>query len=347
MAKKRVIMALSIVLIACLGLVLAVDCSFAQLAQKAAEEEIPPRKDYTGTLGFIPAFFDRGKVSSMLSISQGIDNNVYLDSRRKVSGFTQQLFKTSITSPITDNLDGILGYEVMNLTYENGPADVNMVANTLKAGTEYRFCKNIKLLTEGKFTANNYYTTGDDNSLDYSIENKIRQNLPQKMYHSFSYDFMFKDYTTDHVSNGIGVIMDRKRNDMRNTFEYEVGKYFAKDLVKVKIQYYTNDSNERFLDYYDYTSTKPSISLLHLFNDKTFSLLSYSMQYRNYDTRTILTDATVDEKDVTRVLTAALYRNITKDLTVGLSYTYRHNSSNEPSSKYSGSMFALNASYTF
>jgi len=38
------------------------------------------------------------KVSSILSLLQGYDNNVYLDSRRKEDGFTQLYFKTTLTN---------------------------------------------------------------------------------------------------------------------------------------------------------------------------------------------------------------------------------------------------------
>ena len=346
--KKSIIITAAVLFVAFFALVVASDYCFAQPAKKSAGEDIPPQKDYTGTLGFIPAFFDRGKVSSTISVTEGVDNNVYLDPRRKTSAFTQVLFKTAITSPITEKLKGILGYEVMDLTYENGPADVNLLVNTLRAGTEYTFCKNIKLYSDVRFSASNYYTTGQDDALDYSLENKIKQNLPEKIYHSFSHQIMFKDYTTDRINNAIGVLMDRKRDDVRNTFEYEIGKYFTKDLVKFKLQYYVNDSNDKFMNYYDYSSSRPSISLIHLFNDKTFSLLSYSAQFRWYDNRTLTLPGRIDtEEDMTQVLTAALYRNLRKDLTLGLSYTYRHNKSNEPTSKYSGSLFAVSAAYNF
>lgn len=348
--KKRSVIVVAVVLfVALFTLAIAADYGFAQPAKKSAGEDVPPAKDYTGTFGFIPAFFERGKVNSTISVTEGVDNDVYLDTRRKTSAFTQVLFKTAITSPVTENLKGILGYEVMNLTYENGPADVNLIVNTLRAGTEYTFCKNIKLYTDVKFSGVNYYTTGIDNSLDYSLENRIRQNLPEKMYHSLSHEVMFKDYTTDKIQNGIGVQMVDKRDDIRNTFEYEIGKYLTKDLIKFKLQYYVNDSNWKFLHYYDYCSTRPGFSLIHLFNDKTFSLLSYSAQFRWYDNRTLtLPGRGIEtEKDMTQVLTAALYRTVCKDLTVGLSYTYRHNRSNEPTSKYSGSLFSVSAAYNF
>ncbi len=344
--NKSLIVMMVFLFIASFALVISSDC-FAQAEKKAASEEIPPRKDYTGTLGFIPAFFERGKVKSLITVTQGVDNNVYLDPRRATNAYTQVLFKTDITSPINSNLNGILGYEVMNLNYENGAADQNLLVNTLRAGSEYSFCKNIKLYSDMKFAATNYYTTGDDDSLDYSLQNKIKQNLPEKMYHSFSHEVMYKSYTTDHTRGDFGVIRDRKRKDLRNTYEYEIGKYFAKDLLKFKIQYYINDSNDKFMNYYDYSSTKPGISFIHLFNDKTFSLMSYSMQYREFNDRTLTTRADVKEKDVTQVLTAALYRNLTKDLTLGMSYSYRHNKSNEPTSKYSGSLWSVSAAYSF
>ena len=112
-------------------------------------------------------------------------------------------------------------------------------------------------------------------------------------------------------------------------------------------EYYNNNSNEKFINYYDYDSYKVGASLTHLFSDKLFSYASFARQYRTYRSRSITLDPNFKERDRTYLITAALYYNFTKALSSGLSYSYRQNWSNEPLENYSGSLIALTTYYRF
>ena len=115
----------------------------------------------------------------------------------------------------------------------------------------------------------------------------------------------------------------------------------------MKFKYYLNDSNDRYMKYYDYYAYKSSISWTHLFSDDLFGFFSFSRLWRDYSNRTITTDANSEQWDRTYVATCALYYNLNKDLTLGLNYTYRENGSNEPTATYSGSLVSLSAYYSF
>ncbi|MBN1913764.1 MAG: hypothetical protein JW788_05120, partial [Candidatus Omnitrophica bacterium] len=124
-------------------------------------------------------------------------------------------------------------------------------------------------------------------------------------------------------------------------------KFFPKDQLKLGFQYYNNNSSERYLHYYDYDSYKGTASLTHLFNNKTFGYFSFSRERGDYHNRSISTNNGRCQDDRTYVLTSALYYNIKKDFTLGLSYTYRNNYSNEPMERYQSSMFTVGTYYKF
>ena len=342
-----------IITVLVVGVFLIPVISFAQ----SADQEVPPR--YTSSSsGWLRSFIENGEVKNLLSINQGYDNNVYLNSAREADPFTQVMFKTTFVSPLTDMVDAVLGYEFMSLTYPQ-ESDVDMFKNGIRIGTDTKITDDIKLSSSYYLDYVDYPNTGDDDFLSHKAEFVIRQDLPYKMYHSFGYEFMFKDYNqrqtrVQGVSNILGFPVPlgilntgKTRDDLRQTVQYEIGKYFPKDLLKLGFEYYYNDSSERYLNYYDYDSYKVSASLTHVFNDKIFGYASFSSQFRDFRSRVLSTNIGSLEQDTTYIMTSALFYNLNKSLTLGVNYTYRENDSNEPIENYSGSLISLGAYYKF
>jgi len=327
--------------------------AFAQPADK----EVPLRYTDSSSSGW-QSFLERGTVKNFLSISQGYDNNVYLNSAREHDPFTQITYKTTFTSPLCDTMDAILGYEVMSLLYPQ-EHDVDMIKNGVRIGLDTKLSDAVKLSTSYYFDYIDYPNTGSDDFLDHRMDFVVKQNLPYKMYHSLGYEFMYKDYQerqtrVERVVDffgfplNLGVINTGKnRSDIRNSIEYEIGKYFPKDLIKASYQYYYNDSNERYLNFYDHDSYRGSISLTHIFTDKLFLYVSFSDQYRFFRSRMLTTNEGSHERDRTYIASSALFYNLNESLSVGLNYSYRKNDSNEPIEKYTGSLVSLGAYYKF
>lgn len=310
------------------------------------DEEVPPRYSESSLMGRIKSFFREGEVKSHLSVTQGYDDNVWLNSRRLGDGYTQIYFRPTFTSRINEKVDGRLEYELMSLIYMD-ESNANLISNSLGCGIDYKINKDLKFSTMYRFADTDYVNTGDDDFLDHTIELKLTQKLPNKIFHSLGYEFMLKDYTQRKLRTSTAVDSEKERADKRNTVEYEIGKYFPKDLFRMKFQYYNNGSNDAYLKYYDYDSYKIGTSLTHLFNDKFFCYTSFSRQWRDFRSRTISVDANFKEWDKTYLMTLGLYYNFKKDLTLGLNYTYRQNWSNEPVENYSGSLISLSTSYRF
>jgi len=288
----------------------------------------------------------RYKTKLLVSATQGYDNNVFLDSRRKGDTFSEFIIDGNISYPMNGRWDFYFDASTHDITYWEA-TQANLIDTNLKMGFEGR-------LPWG-FTANVYndielmeYQNNDDG--EYVGDKAgllLKQKLPNNFFHSFQYEYFYKNYSDRKAFNGWGGLSDSDRIDNRNTVDYSVGKYMKNSMVKVFGEYYLNSSNDSYLDYYDYESVKLGSSAIYLLTDKLSAYASFYEQFRHYSGRTIPDDATVKENDRGWVTTAALYYDITKSATLGLNYSYRQNKSNNPSQKYSGSITSLGLYYRF
>jgi hypothetical protein len=327
--------------------VLAVICSGALcFAADKIDEEVTPRSRKI----FIEpkkGMWESGKIKFLVAATLGYDNNAYLDSQRVGDAYTQQFLKAAFLSPLSKKTDLELEYEFMNLLYAD-EEDLDLVRNGIRAGLEHKLNKDFTLSGGYNLDIIEYTNTGKDDYIENMFDFKIRQQMSKKMFQSLEYDIFYRSFSRRHTRDPVGAeMLDRERNDLRNVFEYEIGRYFEKDLIKLTLEYFINNSNEKYLDYYDYDSFKIGASFMHLFSQKTTGYFSLSRQYRDYDHRTLINDTSAKQEDRTYLATVGLYHTFNRELSMGLSYTYRQNKSNEPIDRYSGSLTSVSMYYRF
>ena len=290
--------------------------------------------------------WDKGDFRSLVAVTMGYDNNAFLDTRRRGDVYNQEYVRTSFVSPLSNVTEFSFDYELMNLAYFN-EGKLNLVRNGIHTGLEHRIDKNITVSGGYGLDIIEYIKTGVDDFVEQAIDLKVKQELPQKMFHSLRYDGSYRNYAKRFNRSDNGVVGGKKRDDVRNTFNYEIGKFLDKDMLKLNFEYYNNNSDEKYLNYYDFDSYKYGVSLTHLFTDKLFGYFSAARQYRYYRTRTLVADAGAKQEDKTYLLTAAMFYSVNKSLSFGLNYTFRQNKSNEPVERYSGSLLSLSTYYRF
>ncbi len=289
---------------------------------------------------------EKGAFKFLLATTAGYDGNVFLDSRKEGDAFAQTFFKASFMTPLSDATDGKIDYEMMNLLYA-GESKLDLTRNGIRLGLDHKLSKDLQFATSYSLDSVEYMNTGADDYLDNSVSFKLTQQLPEKTFQSFAYDILFRFYDRRYTRTPLAASSDKERNDWRNSVTYEVGKYFKKDLVKFNLNYFYNDSNDPFMNYYDYDSFRLGGSVTHLFNNKISGILAYSRQYRDYRSRTLIADVNTKQHERTAVATAGLFYTLNKSLSFGLNYSFRQNHSNEPIDKYSGSIVSLSTYYKF
>ena len=290
--------------------------------------------------------FDKGDFKSLVAVTVGFDDNAHLDSQRTADAYTQQYFKTTFSSPMSKQTIWSLDYEIMNLAYFD-ESDLDVISTAAHTGWEHKIDKDVSVSGGYQINVVEYINTGEDDFFEQAIDLGWKQNLPNKMFHSIGYDGSYRNYSRRFNDGPAGVSGGKKRDDIRNTFNYEIGRFLAKDMIKFNVEYYNNNSDEKYLNYYDYDSFKLGASLTHLFTEKFFGYMSFAKQFRDYRSRTLSADASSLEEDRTYLIAAALFYTVNKSLSFGLNYSYRQNKSNEPSERYSGSLVSLSTYYRF
>ena len=282
----------------------------------------------------------RYKTKLFVAAIQGYDNNVFLDSRREHDTFSEGILDANIIYPLNGRWDVIGGVSVHDITYWKA-TDANLIDTDLKLGFEGKLLAGMTLTAYNDIEMVEYQANDDGEYLGDKAGIVLKQKLPNNFFHSFGYEFFYKNYSDRKARNGWGGLSDEDRADNRNTIDYELGAYLKKSMFKVFGEYYLNNSNDIYLDYYDYDSVRLGSSMIYLITDKMSTYLSYYRQFKDYSDRTIPGDTTYGEKDRTWVTTASLFYDISKSTTLGLNYSYRQNLSNNPVQKYSGTITSL------
>ncbi|MEA3305584.1 MAG: hypothetical protein U9R52_02085, partial [Candidatus Omnitrophota bacterium] len=188
------------------------------------------------------------------------------------------------------------------------------------------------------FDKNNEYTVNE-------IETGLRQDISDRLYQKIIYSFSHKHYPKRKTRNRGGVFRLGDREDTRNTFEHQLGLYLTdRTFVETENSIYFNNSNELYLDYYDYTSVKTKAGVVHLITDKLYGSANAGYQYKAYKNRSA-SGSSKDQADHLLMCGTSIFYDITPALSIGTNFDYRKNFSNEGEQKYtdyimSGGLYA-------
>lgn len=291
------------------------------------------------------------KTKFFFSALQGYDNNVNLDSQRKEDTFSEGIFDAKVTYPLSGRWNFFGGIGVHDISYWE-VTDTSLVDTDLKFGFEGKLFGTVTLnalndieIVEYPYNADGSYV-GD--KAGFTIKHMLPKTLlPGTYFHTFGYEYFYKNYSERKARNGYGAKALFDRADKRNTLDYSLGAYFKKAMLKLSGEYYFNDSNDQYFNYYDYQSRRIGLSLVYLLTDKMTAFLSVGHQRKHYIHRITRVDNTKLETDKIFTANASLLYEIYKNASLGLNYSYRENDSNDPIQEYSGSITSLGLYYTF
>jgi hypothetical protein len=225
--------------------------------------------------------------------------------------------------------------------------DVSNILNHFRLGPEKRF---------GKFNVGTgydlgiyYYPKNDDaNFLFHKAYLFLTQDLSKKTYHRLQVEVGYKDYTEDKaLGDTVGALQDKTRFDKRLDAEYKLSSQVTPKLKLVtKAKFTINNSNAKYVDYYDYKAYTGTAQLDYrlLKNTAFFTTLSYMRKL--YTTR-LVTNGDYKEIDGLYVGNIGLRQKLNKNNLLTLYYTYRQNASNDLFERYSESMINCGWQYFF
>ncbi|MBI4335343.1 MAG: hypothetical protein HY589_01665 [Candidatus Omnitrophica bacterium] len=281
-------------------------------------------------------------------IYEGYDNNVNLDSSRAGDIFTETDTELGYARSLTDSVNATLDYYLTTQNYHD-ITDATFYYNNLSLGLDMDM---LGQKAGASFVNNveyNYYPNEEASTyVSYAPEISVKHNFNSKAYQKLSYEFMIREYTDKKAQGASGVNKDSDRRDIRSTLAHELtGMFFRDFFIKVKNEYFVNDSNDQNTDYYDYWSYRVSASVIMPVIGKLYGLAGAGYQRRDYSTRPLVNDRTKTEKDDSYDIFSSLIYDITAKTSLSLNYVYKQSESNEPSQEYSGSTLFAGLHYAF
>ncbi|MDP3789338.1 MAG: hypothetical protein Q8R48_02930 [Candidatus Omnitrophota bacterium] len=269
------------------------------------------------------------------SLLFGYDDNVRLDHYDGAGSlFFQEALGLSSKYKINDTFTVRGSYDLTAINYLRF-SDTNLLDNLFDIGLDVKIADDwtwsldyrpdIVGLPHDKFSEYN----------EQLFTTSLRQDISKKIYQKITYGIFTRHYPKWATRNNYGNAILGDRRDLRNTAIHQIGFYLGKNLfLKEENTFYYNDSNEKYLRYYDYKSYITRTTLIHFTTKKLYEAANFSYQYKSYDKRSVSDRQGEDQRDHLFMFGGSVFYDITSYLTVGTTFNYRKNFSNEESENY-------------
>ncbi|MCF7870092.1 MAG: outer membrane beta-barrel protein [Candidatus Omnitrophica bacterium] len=311
--------------------------SFAQVTEEkeAVKLERPQVENYT----FEP------NISQKIAIFSGYDTNVKLSNQRKGDMFEEFLYSFDYDQKLSADLEFNLDYDFDYINY-NEVTDISSLLNHLRLGLDKTF--SLCSLGIGYDLGYLYYPKNKDG--DFLIHKGFiyfRKDLGK-----FKYKVQFEGGSKDYISqNTLGDDISTRENterlDHRIAAFYQLGIDINPRLyLSFRTKFLRNDSNARYLDFYDYNAYNQKLSLTYQATNKTYLLADFSYERKKYKTRTVTNQSYKQEDDFYSTRAGFIYL-LDRKTAVSLDYIYRYNSSNEPLDEYNENVISCGWHYYF
>ncbi|MBD3426613.1 MAG: hypothetical protein GF409_05235 [Candidatus Omnitrophica bacterium] len=286
------------------------------------------------------------EVSGYADLQQGYDNNVELDSQRLDDGFLQFTGNLEASYPVTGQADFEVGTDLFSLVYYTHNRN-NIFDLAPYAQLVYRVTPDLIWRNTITFDHFEYPNEKESTYNGIYLTTNLRHFFLPDVYQEARFEYLKRWYPDRKTFNSAGFVSDVDRTDDRIRMQYNIGAYFNKFFIGVSNQISHNDSNDDFQQYYDYWLYRLSPSMLYFITDHLYLDVSLVYRYTRYKDRRSTEDTGRRQRDNTYIFYSSLYYDITKNLTLGVTYSYSENASNDPFQDYSGSIVSGGLYYYF
>ena len=272
-------------------------------------------------------------------VFEGYDRNPNLSSPRKGSGFTEQDLGVGTIHRLGQRFIYRLSANTRYVNYYKF-ANENLFQQSLRGEGAIELTPH--LFIESEYDAR-WFWKPDDAQGNFN-EQEVKLGLkhyfiPHRLYHKPSYIFQYRNFTKAkaRVSDG-GPGMD-ERHDTTHRLDYEIGLHLIPSvLAQVHNQYGRNDSNDQFLDFYDYSFYQVAPSVTWEITKPLFLVTGVQFQHNNYDNRAVRGTA---GRDNFTAFFGSLFYHVTDAASVGFHWVYAKDDSNLPELEYQDSSLSF------
>lgn len=273
-------------------------------------------------------------IDIMASVAYGYDANVNLNRYDKDGSiFTENTLGLYGTYPVSEIFTLRGNYDISLVKYFKF-SDPDLLNNILGLGLDAEIAEGFLWSVDYKADFVDFPRDKFSKYTMNELEAALTQDITDWLYQRISYQFSHRYYPEWDTKNSQGNDMTRKREDYRNGLAHEFGVYLGdRTFIKSENMAYYNDSNELFLDFYDYRAFKTKASIAHLITDKFYESVSFAYQYKAYDKRGI-SDSHIDQRDHLFICGVSVFYDVTPSVAIGTSVDFRKNYSNENDQAY-------------
>lgn len=281
---------------------------------------------------------------------QGVDSNPLLDSTHKADNFSQEMVDMHFRYPMFGSFAGFttskFGFTVVNNTYYQ-ITDVSTLDGFVDYNVEQKICDSLTLTVGYQGEMLWYPNFEDGNYFGNEVNVHLKHKIIDRVYHTGSYRFLYKHYLERKIRLGTAQPGSPLRNDQRNTLQHEVGA-FVTDITKLRVtnQFAWNDSNDEYFDFYDYFSYRVGAGVVQIITKKLTGIAGFYYQRKNYYERQC-SDKQKEQRDNLYAVSGSLLYDLTKNISVFVSYAHTENHTNEPLERYTDNLYSFGAYYTF
>jgi len=163
----------------------------------------------------------------------------------------------------------------------------------------------------------------------------VRQNLWGHWFHAVRFDSSLRRYIAAHARDDAGNSKPAHRRDVRPRIRYEVGTTWRDTFLKVRHEWYWNNSNDQQQDFYDARDYKVTALVSRPITQRFSIEASYSYELKNYLHRAVsqVSPDRARHDDVDTWTLTGLYE-LNPTWSVSPSFTHTRNNSNEPTGEY-------------
>jgi len=274
-------------------------------------------------------------------------------------------FGLKFKSKLTDRNSLSFEYLLNTVNYSD-QSQLSSYENTLLNEFSHKFSETLEIYTGYTFGYLHVPNDKTQNFYGHKARLGAKHNLSNTLYQEFEYLLGYQIYDHDDARTGSGISKGKERREMRHFFEYGLGKWIAnrwvdKALIKGKLQYSNNRSNDSYQNYYHYDSYKFSLLIYSPFPfnsffglekliklDKISGTLAFSYRYKDYTDRLIEEDiTTATQEDHLYTGNLSLNYDLGESWGISLNGSYIWNESNEPSQDFSGADLSFGLHYWF
>lgn len=274
-------------------------------------------------------------LDNLFSWTFGNESNPALLKGHISAKYMEEYFSTTFSYRFNPKLTWQLGYSLDALNYDEY-TDGSTLTNSVTTKLIYRPVKPLRLEAHYTYDDSDYPYDDGASTWDQKVHLRLRHSFLKKYYHYLGWTYLYKQYTDKLKRESTSTRIPTKyRKDRRHTGMYEIGGRFGeKDTLKLKQDFYFNDSNEGHQDYNDAQDYKVRATWLHDWAEKWSSSSSFTYELKRYERRNVTTKAPEAQQDYTKTYETGITYKFTKDIDATYTWKYKQNDSNDPAQSY-------------